>query len=97
MTATLLAVNEMVLHRLILVTRNLVQLVAQYADLSLAGSRSAQVRSAIRFLEQKYTTMKEGGNGQDELQKVEESLGYMKRKLEVFEKVEEDTQKGVSG
>ena len=96
-TATSIAVNEMVLHRLTLVTRNLVQLVAQYADLSLAGSCSARVRSAVRFLEQKYTTMKAGGVGQDELQKVKESLGHMKRKLEVLEKVEEDAQKGVSG
>ena len=92
-TATSIAVNEMVLHRFTPVTRNLVQLVAQYADLSLAGSCSAQVRSAVRFLEWKYPTMKEGRIGQDELQKVKESLGHMKRKLEVFEKVEEDTQK----
>ena len=92
-TATSIAVNEMVLHRLTPVTRNLMQLVAQYTGLSLAGSCSAQVRSAVRFLEQKYTTMKEGGVGQDELQKVKESLGHMERKLKVFEKVEKDTQR----
>ena len=76
---------------------DLVQLVEQYADLSLAGSCSAPVWSAVRFLERKYIAMTEQKIGQDELQKVKESLGHMKRKLEVFEEVEKDMQKGVSG
>ena len=100
-TATLIAVNEMILHHLKQVancsTGDLVQLVAQYAELSLAGSCSAQVRSAIRVLERKYIAMKEKRIGQDELQKVKESLDHMKRKLEFLKNVEEDTQKGVSG
>ena len=91
-TATLIAVNEMVLHHFNQATncaaRDLVQLVDQYANLSFAGSCSARVRSAVRFLEDCIAKEKRK-IGQDELQKVKGSLDHMMRKLEVLKKVEE--------
>lgn len=99
-TAALIAVNEMVLHALRQVahctTGDLAQLVEQYARLSLAGSYSAQVKSAVSFLQHKYNAMEKQEIGQDKLEKVKRSLGHMKRKLEFLNKVE-DTKSGVSG
>jgi DNA repair ATPase RecN len=96
-TAALIAVNEMVLHDLNQVincpTGPLVQLVEQYARLLLAGSYSTQVRSAVRFLEQK----EKKGISQDKLEKVKESLDHLKRKLEFLNKVEKDAHQGGSG
>ena len=96
-TATLIAVNEMVLYHLNQVpncaTGDLVQLVEQYADLSLTGSCSAQVRSAVRFLEE-YITEKES-RILYELPMAERSLDYMRRKLELLNEVEENTHVGI--
>ena len=99
-TAALIAVNEMALHILKQVgncdTGDLVQLVKQYADLSLVGSCSAWAESVIKYLEFALnTTMMDWHLDRQEI--VGESLGNMKRKLEVLNKIEEDTQKGVSG
>ena len=100
-TAALIAVNEMALHIFKQVVNcavgDLVQLVEQYADLSLAGSCSMWGKSAVRFLE----AMEKEFNGNDKdkgkLEMVKESLNHMKRKLEVLNKIEEDVQKGVLG
>ena len=85
-TATLIAVHEMTLHHLNQATNcatgDLVHLVEQYGDLSLAGSCSAQVKSAIRFLE----ALKDKGG-----------LHHMNRKLTLLNKIEKDIQEGVSG
>ena len=98
-TAALIAVNEMALHILNQVsncaTGDLVQLVKQYADLSLVGSCSAWAESVIKYLEFTLNTTMSWDIGQREI--VEESLGHMKRKLELLNKIEEDTQRGVSG
>ena len=95
-TAALIAVNEMRLHHHKQVTNcstgDLAQLVGQYAHLSL-GSCSAQVRSAVRFLEVLRMKPSHG----NELKTFGESLIHMKRKLELLNKVEEDAQKVVSG
>jgi len=100
-TAVLVAVNELVLHDINQIINcamgDLVQLVGQYARLSLAGSCSAQVRSAVRLLRQRYMAMDNKATAQDKLEKAKESLGHMKRRLELLSKVEEDAQKGVSG
>jgi len=93
-TATiLLAVNEMVLHELNqaigCAMGNLVQLVERYDRLSLVESCSAQVRSAIRYLENMKMTI-----GKDKLKKVVENLDHMKRKLELLNALE-DAKDGV--
>jgi hypothetical protein len=99
-TAALIAIHEILLHDANQIIRcimgDLVQLVEQYARLSLAGSCSAQVSSAVGFLE-RVKGMEGMGFGQVKLKKVTESLGYMKKKLEFLNKLEEDAQKGVSG
>ena len=98
-TAALIAVNEMALHVLKQVgncaASDLVQLVEQYADLSLVGSCSAWAESVIKYLEFALNTTMDWDIDRREI--VWESLGHMKRKLELLNKIEEDTQKGVSG
>jgi len=98
-TAALIAINELLLHdakQVISWTMgDLVQLVGQYARLSLAGSYSAQVRSRVSFLEGLKSS---GSIGRViDHERVNETLGHMKRELEFLIKVEEDAQKGVSG
>ena len=94
---TLTAVNEMVLHELNqaidYAMSDLAQLVERLDCLSLAGSYSAQMRTAVRFLEgmEKRTIRRE------KRENIKESLDHMKRKLELLTKVEEDAKKGVSG
>jgi hypothetical protein len=94
MTTTLIAVNEMVLHELNkaidCAMGNLGRLVERYDRLSLVVSYSAQVRSAIKVLED----MKERTIDKDKPEKATESLGHMKRKLELLNKVEEDAKEG---
>jgi DNA repair ATPase RecN len=92
-TMTLIAINEMVLHELNqaidCAMGDLVQLVERYDRLSLVVGCSAQVRSVIKALED----MKVRTIGKEKLEKAEESLGHMKRKLELLNKVE-DAKKG---
>ena len=63
---------------------NLAQLVERYARLSLSGSFAAQVSSAVRLLEQNYLALEGKGVGPDQLQRVNESLDHMRRKLELL-------------
>ncbi len=95
-TAALIAVNEMVLRHLNQAndcgTGDLVQLVEQYADLSLVGSCSTQAKSAVKFLEGM-----EMNTDEDKLKTVQRNLRHMKGKLELLNKIEQDVQKGVSG
>ena len=65
-------------------TNDLVQQVERYARLSLSGSFSAQVGSAVRLLEQSYTGLAQKSVGEDQLQKVKDSLIHMERKLELL-------------
>ena len=93
---TLTAINEMVLHEVNQAIdhamSDLAQLVERFDSLSLAGSYSAQMRTAVRFLEgmEKRTIERE------KRENVKESLDHMKRRLELLNKVE-DAKKGVSG
>ena len=100
-TAALIAVNEMVLHILNQVsncaTGDLVQLVEQYADLSLVGSCSVRMRSTVRFLEAMEKEFNDNDKDKGELETVKESLNHMKRKLDLLNNIEEDIQKGLSG
>ena len=100
-TTALIAVHEMVLHIFKEVNNcaagELVQLVGQYADLSLAGSCSALVKSGVRFLEVREKEIKNVWHPRPyELVAVRESLDHMKKKLELLNDIE-DTQKGVPG
>ena len=93
-TATLIVVNEMVLHHLNRVINCARRDLVQYADLSLGGSYSAQARSAVGFLEE-YIAKEEKWIGRDELYRVKESLGHMKRKLDLLNEVEEGLHVGI--
>ena len=92
-TAALIAVNEMVLHGLKQVsgcaTGDLVQLVERYIRLSLVGSCSAQVRSAMEQESMKLARI----DGISTPERVTESLDHMKRELKPLKRVEERTQK----
>ena len=58
---------------------SLAQLVERYARLSLSGSFAAPVSSTVRLL-----ALEGKGVGPDQLQRVNESLDHMKRKLELL-------------
>jgi len=99
--AALIGASEKVLHDLNQIisraTNDLEQLVERYADLSLSGSFSAQVGSAVRLLEQNYASLEKGGVGREQLQRVKRSLDHMKRKLELLHITKENVQKESSG
>jgi len=79
-----IAINKFLLHhanQVINCNSDLVQLVEQYARLSIAGSRSAQVRGTISHLER-------FSDGLVAPRVVQETLPYMKRKLELLDRVE---------
>ena len=84
----LVAVRGKVVHDLDQIidgaTKDLAQQVERYAHLSLSGSFSAQVGSAVRLLEQNYIGLEKKGVSQDHLHRVKESLDNMKRKLEIL-------------
>jgi hypothetical protein len=96
-TAILIAVRESVVHDLDQIingaTNDLTQQVERYARLSLSGSFSEQVGSAVRLLEQNYIGLEKKGVGHDHLQRVKESLRNMKRKLEILNKANENARK----
>jgi hypothetical protein len=78
-------------------TNELAQLASDYAGLSLSGSFSAQMEKAVRLLKQSYTGMEEKGVGQDQLQKVKESLDQMQKKLDLLKKANQKTQSETIG
>jgi hypothetical protein len=96
-TAILLAKREKVLHDLDQIingaTNELARQVERYAHLSLSGSFSAQVGSAVRLLEQSYIALEGKDVGHDHLQRVKESLGSMRRKLDVLKIAKENARK----
>ena len=96
-TVALIAVNEMALHILKQVgnyaTGDPVQLMEQYADLSLAGGCTVQATSTVRFLADKA---EQGYRVENRPDTVMEDLDHIKRKLELLNTIE-DLQKGVSG
>ena len=95
-TTALIAVHEMVLHDLkqaiSRATNKLTPLLEQYAYLSLTGSFSVQMESAIKFLEQKDIVMEETGVSQDRLRKVKKNLDEMERELEFLDNTKENGQ-----
>ena len=95
-TTALIAVNEMILHHSNQVancaTGDLVLLVEQCADLSVASSCSAQAKSAVELMEAMKDYIDQGKR-----KRFRGSLHYMKRKLELLDKIEKDIQERVSG
>jgi len=89
-TAVIIAASEKVSNDLDQVinraVNNLSQLVERYARLALSGSFAVQVNSAVRLLEQNYLALEGNIVGQDQLQRVKDSLDHMKRKLVVLNK-----------
>ena len=87
-TAAIVAASEKVVYDLDQVINrainNLAQLVERYARLSLSGSFAAQVSSAVRLLEANYRALEVNGVGPNQLQRVNESLDQMRRKLELL-------------
>ena len=67
----------------------LARLAEDYAGLSLSGPFSAHVEKATRLLEHRYKTMEQGGVSMERLDKMRDSLDFMKRKLELVMKAEE--------
>ena len=72
----------------------LARLAEDYAALSLSGPFSVHMEKAIRLLEHRYKDMEQEGVGKEQLEKTQDSLNLMKRKLEVVTKAEEQALKG---
>jgi len=92
-TAALVEASERILQDLNRVigraTNELEQLVGDYAKLSLSGSFSAQVGSAVRLLEQNYAVLEKKDVGPEQLQRVKRSLDHMQRKQSLLNKTGE--------
>lgn len=69
-------------------TRDLAQLISDYANLSLSGSFVAQVEKTVSLLEQKLKGTQESGDLHD-VEKVRVSLEEMKKKLDLLRKAKE--------
>ena len=72
---------------------DLVRLVEDYATLSLSGPFSAHMEKAILLLEQRYKDKEQKGMSKEQLEKIQDSLDQMKRKLELVTKAEEQALK----
>ena len=68
---------------------DLARLVGDYAALSLLGPFSVHVEKAILLLEQRYRDTEQKGSCKEQLEKIQDSLDLMKRKLELVTKAEE--------
>ena len=75
----------------------LAHLVERYARLALSGGFSGQVGKAVRLLEYNYTVLEAKGVGQDQLQKVADSLGRMKRRERLLNTAKENASKESTG
>jgi hypothetical protein len=95
--AVLIAFREKALRNLNQIingaTGDLAEQVERYTRLSLSGSFSAQVGSAVRLLEQHCTALENKGVDPDQLQKVKESLDHMKKKLDLLISAKEKARK----
>lgn len=100
-TTALIAINEIVLHKLNQAidgaTSDLAQLVEDYGRFSLSGSFLEQLGSTIRLLEQRYKEMENNGMGPLHLQEKKKSLDDVKRKLEFLNSAKENAQKSMLG
>lgn len=94
--AVLVTASEKVQHDLNQVinraTDHLALHVERYSRLSLSGSFTAQVDSAIKLLEQSCRALEQRGIAEDQLQRVKASSDRMKIKLELLNKAEENAQ-----
>ena len=68
---------------------DLARLAEGFASLSLSGPFSAHVEKAIRLLEHRYEDMEQKGFSKEQLDKMQDSLGLTKRKLELVTQAEE--------
>ncbi|THU80165.1 hypothetical protein K435DRAFT_810085 [Dendrothele bispora CBS 962.96] len=68
---------------------------SSYADLSLSGSFSGQVEKAVKMLEQNHKAMEEKGVDKSTLDKVQNSLDEMKRKLDLLKKAQKESEEGI--
>ena len=93
-TAVLVTFRGRALHKLDQVINDgigdLAQLVERYSKLALSGGFSAQVDRTVKLLEHHYLALKGNGVDQDQLQKVDGSLGLMRKKLEVLNNAKEN-------
>ena len=71
----------------------LARLVEDYATLSLSGPFSAHMEKAVLLLEQRHKDMEQKGISKEQVEKIQDSLDLMKRKLELVTKVEEQALK----
>jgi len=96
-TAILVAVRKQVQEDLDQVinggTSDLATQVGLYGELSLSGSFSVQVASAVRLLEQTLSSLESNGVGRSHLERVAESLANMKRKLDMLKRAKEAARK----
>ena len=74
-------------------TSDLARHVERYTLLALSGNFSAQVASAVRLLNQNYTTLEMKGVDSDQLQRVKESLEHMKRKQRLMNFAKENARR----
>ena len=72
---------------------HLARLVEDYAPLSISGPFSAHMEKATLLLEQRYKDMEQRGVSKERLEKIQDSLELMKRKLELVTKAEEQALK----
>jgi len=100
-TAVLVAFRERLLHKLDQVINrgidDLAQLVERYSGLALSGGFSTQVDKTVGLLEHRYLALMGGDVNRDQLQKVDESLGLMKKKLKLLNNAEENARKETVG
>ena len=89
-TAALVEASERILRDLNRViscaASEMEQLVEEYAKLSLSGSFSAQVGSAVRQLEQSYAALEKKDVDPEQLHRVRRSLAHMKRISDLLSK-----------
>ena len=76
---------------------HLARLVEDHATLSLSGPFSAHIEKATVLLEQRYKDMEQKGINKEQLEKIQDSLDLMKRRLELVTKAEEQGLKEMEG
>ena len=100
-TTALIAINEILLHKLNQAidgaTSDLAQLVDDYGRFALSGSFLEQLGSTIRLLEQRYRDMENSGMGPLHLQEKKKIVDDVKRKLEFLNSAKENAQRGRLG
>ena len=93
-TTALIAINEIVLHKLNQAigraTSDIAQLLDEYGHFSLSGSFLEQLGSTIRLLEHRYKDMEKSEAGQLHLQEK-------KKKLEFLNSAKENAQRSMLG